>query len=116
MPSSLLLRELALGLLLLTGTHFFVVDVRVFASVGAAIPLVAGVATGPLLLVILRRTDRTTVGFAGIVALAAVVAAASWTLAAAVAGTETEAARLPAFGIGLLVGSIALRLADERYR
>ncbi|MDG5819579.1 hypothetical protein [Natronococcus sp. A-GB7] len=115
-PSSLLLRELVLGLVLLTGTHLFVVDVRAFASIGAAIPLVAGVATGPLLLMILRRTNRPSVGFAGLVALSVVAAAASWAAGAAVAGTEAEAARIPAFGIGLLVGSIALRLADERHR
>jgi murein endopeptidase len=72
--------------------------------------------TGPLLLVILRRTDRPSVGFAGLVALSVVAAAASWAAGAAVVGTEAEAARIPAFGIGLLVGSIALRLADERHR
>ena len=115
-PSSLLLRELALGLFLLTGTHLFVVDVRAFASIGAAIPLVVGVAIGPLLLLILRRTNRSSVGLLGLVALAAVATAASWAAAAAVAGTDAKAARLPAFGIGVLGGSIALRFADERYR
>jgi hypothetical protein len=114
--SSLLAREFALGLFLLAGTHAFVVDVRAFASAGAAIPLLAGAAIGPLLLFALRRTDRSSAGLLGIVALAVTAAAASWIAAAAVAGTDAEAARIPAFGIGVLGGSIALRVVDERYR
>ncbi|EMA43959.1 hypothetical protein [Halobiforma nitratireducens] len=101
---------------LLIGTHFFITDIREFASVGAAIPLIAGVTIGPLLLMILHRTGRSRAGLIGIVTLTVIAVVTSWIIAAAVAGSDAEAARIPAFFIGILGGSVTLRLIDERYR
>ena len=110
--SSPLIRDLALGLFLLGGTHLFVIDVRSFASIGVVPPIVAGVVAGAVGSATLDHIERSKAATAVVVLVAGLGFAISWGTAAVVVGSDSASARIPAFALALLCGHIGIRLAD----
>ena len=110
--SSPLIREFALGLFLLGGTHLFVVDVRSFASTGVAPSIVAGVVAGAVGSAVLDHSERSKAATAVVVLVAGLGFAISWSTASVVVGSDFASARIPAFALALLCGHIGIRLVD----
>ncbi|WP_440766626.1 hypothetical protein [Natronorubrum sp. DTA7] len=111
--SSLLIRDLALGLFLLGGTHLFVVDVRSFVSIGVVPSIVVGIVAGAVGSAVLDHVERSKAATAVVVLVAGLGFAISWSTAAVVVGSDSASARIPAFALALLCGHICIRLADS---
>ncbi|WP_440772217.1 hypothetical protein [Natronorubrum sp. DTA28] len=111
--SSPLIRDLALGLFLLGGTHLFVVDVRSFVSIGVVPSIVGGVVAGAVGSAALAHIERSKAATVVVVLVAGLGFVISWSTAAVVVGSDSASARIPAFALALLCGHIGIRLADS---